>query len=124
MEILGRLTISHTPGKTTTMVFKMLGVEMTNRRMQPSDPTSRSRQMFITQSHVLAGRVEEYYTELLHATKCNTRQRRPAEDLLALDEDADERDDLPAKFSDLEDKHFPLFATFDQASVVRDYTCV
>jgi len=100
---------------------------MTDRRMQASDRPSRLRQMFLTQSHVLARRVEEYYMQLLHAAKfqySGTHQMRPVEeDLLDLDEDDDERGDLPAKFSELEDKHFPLFATFDQASTTRSYRC-
>jgi len=125
MEIFGCLTILRTPGKTTTMVFKMLAVEMTDRRMQSSDRPSRLRQMFLTQSHVLARRVEEYYVQLLHAAKfqySTTHQMRPVEeDLLDLDEDDDERGDLPTKFSELEDKHFPLFATFDQVSATRSY---
>jgi hypothetical protein len=104
------------------MIFKMLGIELANRRTHFAN---RPRQMFLTQSHVLARRVAEYYTQLLHATEfqhVNTHQTLPAEeDLLDFDEDDDERDDLPAKFSDLEDKHFPLFATFDQASVTCNY---
>lgn len=103
------------------MVFKMLGIELANRRTHFA---GRPRQMFLTQSHVLARHVAGYYTQLLRAAEfqhMNTHQMLPAEDLLDFDEDNDERGDLPEKFSDLEDKHFPLFATFDQASVARNY---
>jgi hypothetical protein len=105
------------------MVFKMLGVEMANRLTQHSDSHSQLRQMFLTQSHVLARRVAEYYTQLLHAAEFQSSEAHQAlpveEDLLDFDEDNDERGDLPTNFSDLEDKHFPLFATFDQASAVN-----
>ena len=111
-------------GKTTTMVFKMLGVEMANRLAPHADQHSRLRQMFLTQSHVLARRVAEYYTQLRDAAEfrfSKASQMVSGENLLDLDEDNDERGDLPAKFSDLEDMHFPLFATFDQASTVDGY---
>ena len=110
------------------MVFKMLGVENANRLSRHPARHSRLRQIFVTQSHVLARHVANYYTELLHTAEfqfSSTHVPTSAEeDLLDFDEDNDERGDLPAKFSDLEDKHFPLFATINQASLVDSYHCI
>ena len=39
---------------------------------------------------------------------------RDGEGMLDVDEDEDERADLPKRFSDLEDIHFPLFLTMNQ----------
>ncbi|KAF9509961.1 hypothetical protein BS47DRAFT_108769 [Hydnum rufescens UP504] len=101
-------------GKTTTMLFKLLGIEQAAH-------SSKYRQVFLTQSHVLAQRVQEYYeqlaraAELSHGTGHEDGHPGPVEqDLLHLDEEADDRSDLPKCFSNLADKHFPLFVTFDQ----------
>lgn len=100
------------------MVFKILGVELAIRQSPEAYGSPRLRQMFITQSHVLARRVQDYYKQLAHAANFTGLDRTGSaqldEDLLDMDEENDERVDLPSKFSELEDKHFPLFVTFDQ----------
>lgn len=100
------------------MVFKMLGIELNDRVAQRERATPKLRQLFLTQSHVLASRVSEYYQQLIQAVdstnSISPKSTDADEGLLVLEENNDERADLPAKFSDLEDKHFPLFVTFDQ----------
>jgi hypothetical protein len=96
------------------MLFKMFGTEQSNAAQKP-------RQIFITQSRVLAERVQEYYLKLnqslaggRHTQKefADTTQGTQAEKkLMKLYEDDDR---LPKKFSELTDVHFPLFVTFDK----------
>ena len=104
------------------MLFKLLGVELANRQQAPGVP--KFRQIFLTQSHVLAHRVEEYYLQLVRAAELTRANPTGAEtlsnDLFQLDEEDDERADLPSRFSELQDDHFPLFVTFDQVSRTCD----
>ncbi|KAG8815978.1 hypothetical protein FRC17_000507, partial [Serendipita sp. 399] len=108
-------------GKTTTMLFKMLGIERTSRRIN----TRKVRQVFITQSRVLAERVEEYFQNMIRSyssdlqsseeLEWNAKKKKEADkDLVQLDEEYEGAGTLPEKFSELEDKHFPLFLTFDK----------
>ncbi|PBL01521.1 hypothetical protein ARMGADRAFT_984178 [Armillaria gallica] len=107
-------------GKTTTMLFKMLLVERTFRLMASELP--RPRQVFVTKSRMLAKKVQEYFAKL--AGSLAMASHSPADvptapqyqaDLGMVDADdiVDWRTDLPAKYSELEEKHFPLFITFD-----------
>jgi hypothetical protein len=104
------------------MLFRMLSLEQT-----PMKGLERKvRQLFVTQSRVLAGRVKDYFLQLLDTL--DAAQQTPEQieaiqqdkkpdlhiDLVDLDEDHESKMDLPARFSDLEDRHFPLFLTFDQ----------
>ncbi|KDN37508.1 hypothetical protein RSAG8_10107, partial [Rhizoctonia solani AG-8 WAC10335] len=103
-------------GKTTCIVFKMLGIE----KMFEWAEEGRPRQVFITQSPELAQRVQDYYQALVQTD--SNQSARSTE--LATDDNesilADLRDEdveafgLPSRYSLLEDKHFPLFLTFDQ----------
>ncbi|KAI0061021.1 P-loop containing nucleoside triphosphate hydrolase protein [Artomyces pyxidatus] len=114
-------------GKTTTMLFKMLGMENSwqqNRELRPTRP----RQLFVTQSRVLADKVEEYFLKLLQSlsiaahtesgiSELLERQKNREEGgLVDRDEAVDWRDDLPRRFSELKDSHFPMFITFDKLS--------
>ncbi|CCO33896.1 TPR and ankyrin repeat-containing protein 1 AltName: Full=Lupus brain antigen 1 homolog [Rhizoctonia solani AG-1 IB] len=105
-------------GKTTSIVFKMIGIEKLFEQMEEM---AKPRQVFVTQSRVLAQRVQEYYQSLVGDTS------HKSNNLNKSDEDEDEEhvladlDDedasvfgLPPKYSMLEDRHFPLFVTFDQ----------
>ncbi|KAI0292973.1 P-loop containing nucleoside triphosphate hydrolase protein [Multifurca ochricompacta] len=99
-------------GKTTTMLFKMLGIENSwqqNRELRPERP----RQLFVTQSRMLADKVEEYFIKLLQSLK-----NREEAGLVDQDEAANWRDDLPRRFSELSDSHFPMFITFDKLSAM------
>ena len=91
--------------------------------------THRPRQLFVTQSRVLATRVEEYYKKLadsldiackpLEEMKKSTLEQSKSEndgELVDLDEE-EWRGDLPKRFSELQDHHFPLFITFDKVTL-------
>jgi hypothetical protein len=107
------------------MLFKMLGIERSWQLSRETMP--KPRQLFVTKSRVLAGKVEEYFSKLIESltTASYTPQelKRIAADKVCQEEgifnveDADDwRSDLPTQFSLLEDKHFPMFITFDRAS--------
>ena len=113
--------------KTTTMLFKMFGIE---RAWVPSECAGpRPRQVFITKSRVLSEKVQGYFTELLRSLAQGSRvpshvmesvRRWTERDQLAMvDKENDEHwhGDLPEKFSELEDKHFPLFITVHQVRI-------
>jgi hypothetical protein len=107
------------------MLFKMLGIENSwqqNRELRLEHP----RQLFVTQSRMLADKVEEYFIKLLQSlvppsqTKSEIsnlleRQRNREEaGLVDQDEALNWRGDLPQRFSELQDVHFPMFITFDK----------
>ncbi|CAE7089127.1 unnamed protein product [Rhizoctonia solani] len=105
-------------GKTTSILFKMIGIEKLFEQM---DGVKKPRQAFVTQSRVLAQRVQEYYQSLVtsssEAANGDSRADEQEEEVLAdLDDEDAHAFGLPAKYSMLEDKHFPLFITYDQAS--------
>lgn len=110
------------------MLFKMLGIERAFRLKQ--DSMDKPRQIFVTQSRVLAGKVEEYFSKLLDSLSTAGRSTQELvqlakeqksqngeHSLIDPDDDINWRADLPPKFSLLKDEHFPLFLTFDR---VRD----
>ncbi|KAK0245331.1 hypothetical protein EDD85DRAFT_800629 [Armillaria nabsnona] len=110
-------------GKTTTMLFKMLLIERTFQLMESN--SSPPRQVFVTKSRVLAKKVQEYfaklansltmasqsYTDLTSRPRASQYHAEPG--LVHEDDDFEWRTDLPVKYSDLEQRHFPLFITFD-----------
>ena len=108
------------------MVFKMLGIERT-WTMHNGEDIPKPRQLFVTQSRVLAGKVEEYFLKVLDsfsiapltpreiAKRAKEKQSRNEDGVLVdLDDDTRWRNDLPERFSQLDDRHFPLFITFDK----------
>lgn len=108
-------------GKTTTMLFKMLGIERTSQKLGGN----KVRQIFVTQSRVLAERVEEYFNNLIQSCASGSqtteelewraaKRRELEKNLMELDEEDDSSSNLPDRLSELEDKHFPLFLTFDK----------
>ncbi|PBK60035.1 hypothetical protein ARMSODRAFT_898604 [Armillaria solidipes] len=110
-------------GKTTTMLFKMLLIERTFRLMASDLP--HPRQVFVTKSRMLAMKVQEYFAKLAGSlamashppadlTNLPTAPQYQADlGLVDVDDIVDWRTDLPAKYSELEERHFPLFITFD-----------
>lgn len=106
------------------MLFKILGIE---RGWQVShndfeEFMNRPRQMFLTQSMVLANRVREAYTKM-HETL--TGVQRDTHDpsssigstlhgLVDHDEEAQRSGRYPKRYSDLGPDHFPFFGTIDQ----------
>ncbi|KAI0656836.1 hypothetical protein C8Q70DRAFT_1046658 [Cubamyces menziesii] len=109
--------------KTTTMMFKMLGIEQAWKALD--DGTPKPRQLFVTQSRVLAEKVEEYYGKLLqsfdlaqrsHAelkTIATSQATARHERLVNYDEEVYWRNDLPKRYGALTSDHFPMFLTFD-----------
>jgi len=109
-------------GKTTTMLFKMLGIQRTWQQYPDMGPNPR--QVFITQSRVLATKVEEYFTKLMSSLEValyspeelRTMEKDIEQEIDFVDQDDNEqwRSDLPERFSELLDEHFPLFITYDR----------
>ncbi|KAI0327262.1 hypothetical protein GY45DRAFT_1428013 [Cubamyces sp. BRFM 1775] len=110
--------------KTTTMLFKMLGIERSWESHR--DTMAKPRQLFVTQSRVLAEKVEEYFTKLLDslatanqsATELSNiaaqKKVREGQGLVDLDEEIYWRGDLPKRYGALKEEHFPMFLTYDQ----------
>ena len=102
------------------MLFKMLNVEQSS----PMFSDRKIRQVFITQSRILAERVEEYYVKLVQGFVAGERggmdtarrvlRPQAEKGLIELDDEDDIQSGLPQKFSELTDDHFPLFLTFDK----------
>lgn len=122
------------------MVFKMMNYEVLRMQQAAQDastlPKRHIRQLFVTQSRILAGRVHEYFMNMLlsHRTGRKTPQElellaqrnkpvKEREEMPDLDDEDDERTDLPKKFSELEDRHFPLFLTVDQLCKLLEADC-
>ncbi|KAK7688198.1 hypothetical protein QCA50_008568 [Cerrena zonata] len=107
-------------GKTTTMLYKILGIERAWQELLQQDrevegSSGKPRQMFVTQSKMLAKNVEGYYDKLVASHGMGRRSNQQHHDLLInLDEETEWRKDLPHRFGLLKDEHFPVFLTFDE----------
>lgn len=107
--------------KTTIILFKILGIERAWKNQ--GSVGLRPRQIFITKSRRLANKVEEEYVNLLFSFRnsldleriesWNKRKKMNTSDL---GDNEDDRGDLPQRFSQLRDEHFPLFSTTDTVS--------
>ena len=108
------------------MLFKMLGIQRIWEKYPDMGP--KPRQVFITQSRVLALKVEEYFAKLmssLEAATCSPQELRMRHrdvdqdnDLMDQDDNQQWRSDLPERFSELLDEHFPLFITYDRVWMI------
>lgn len=108
------------------IVFKIFGIERAWQNRGSVGP--RPRQLFITKSQLLADKVESDYVNLLFSLSAGPdtaqyiRDRiqhwksRKKNNALDPDDGGGTRDDLPQKFSELQDHHFPLFVTVDTVS--------
>lgn len=111
------------------MLLKMLGIQRA-WELCP-EMGQKPRQVFVTQSQVLAAKVEEYFVKLVstfeaaarspeekHMTDTNTEQvidlPEQGDELIGQDYKERWRTSLPERFSKLLDEHFPLFITYDQ----------
>lgn len=113
--------------KTTVIIFKILGIERSWQNRGSIGP--RPRQLFLTKSQLLANKVENEYVKLLFSiyagpdTPQYVHERiqhwnsHGRNDVLGPDGPDFTRDDLPQKFSELQDRHFPLFITVDTVSM-------
>ena len=110
------------------MLFKMLGIERAYTQQSEISSVAKPRQIFVTQSRVLATRVEDYFSELSGSLAATKKSKEELKELAAqqklqregngalydADDDVTWKASLPQKFSLLEDEHFPLFLTFEQ----------
>jgi hypothetical protein len=123
--------IGITLSKTITMLFKILLVE---RDYQLSDKIrARPRQMFVTNSRKLVGKVEElfitYFSSLAfasHMEESSYSKRTDArssveENIFNEDDDPTWQNNLPERFCDLEEQHFPLFIAFDHVCLSHPF---
>ena len=109
-------------GKTTTMLYKMLGIERAWEQFP--DMWDRPRQIFVTQSRVLATKVEEYFSQYMLSLKAASYSTEELREmganfekemkLIDMDDIEEWRPDLPMRFSNLTPEHFPLFITYSQ----------
>jgi hypothetical protein len=104
--------------KTTTMLFKILGIQRAWELSAIDMP--KPRQIFVTKSIVLAKEVEKSVTKYLESmamagyTLPEIAAQSNEDDLIDLDDAPESQMNVPARYSQLGDKHFPLFVTFDQ----------
>ncbi|EKM60418.1 uncharacterized protein PHACADRAFT_189549 [Phanerochaete carnosa HHB-10118-sp] len=115
-------------GKTTTIVFKMINMERAwcNLKEDLAEATPQLRQLFLTQSRVLAEKVEEFFKKMMPREEVEGQAMPPSPqidirssggvdfEMVDKDEEDRHRSLLPQKFSDLTDDDFPLFLTSDQ----------
>ncbi|KAJ2932243.1 hypothetical protein H1R20_g4868, partial [Candolleomyces eurysporus] len=115
-------------GKTTTALFKMLGIECAYTQQSETLSVARPRQIFVTQSRVLVTRVEESFSKLLGSLEVTKKSKKELKELAGqqqlqkegdgvlydVEDDVTWKAGLPKKFSLLKDEHFPLFLTFDR----------
>ncbi|KAI5983593.1 hypothetical protein EDD15DRAFT_2487286 [Pisolithus albus] len=110
-------------GKTTTMLFKMLGIQRAWQLHSEDLDIPRPRQIFVTKSRMLASKVEEYFVKLLQSLSlagctleelARLQSRHVDRGLVDGDDVPDAQCGIPRRYSELEDHHFPLFLTFDQ----------
>ncbi|KAH9891312.1 hypothetical protein C8Q73DRAFT_119576 [Cubamyces lactineus] len=110
-------------GKTTTMMFKMLGIERSWESHR--DTMAKPRQLFVTQSRVLAEKVEEYFTKLLDSLAtanqsamelsktASQKKAKEEQGLVDLDEEIYWHGGLPKRYGELKEENFPMFLTYD-----------
>ncbi|KAG8929887.1 hypothetical protein FRC02_004920 [Tulasnella sp. 418] len=95
-------------GKTTTMIFKMIALEKA-----AANSHSPLRQVFVTQSSVLAKSVADFYAK----SKQRSIPVPPVENFSILElveEVVEAESSLPSRWSELKGSDFPLFVTYDQ----------
>ncbi|KAG8969177.1 hypothetical protein FRC03_004130 [Tulasnella sp. 419] len=112
-------------GKTTTILYKMIGLEEAFLKSG-----TKMRQVFLTQSPVLARQVEEAFFHLWESSMATKGEKdlklgrshvkSQQSSLLDLDSETTDMSRLPKKFSDLQDHHFPLFLTFHQLCTLME----
>ena len=107
------------------MLFKMLCIQRTWQQYPDMGPMPR--QIFVTQSRVLASKVKWYFAKLMWSLEAaadspeelRERENDVEQEIEFMDQDDNQRwmSDLPARFSELRDEHFPLFITYDQVRI-------
>ena len=121
------------------MLFKMLGIENSYQQSNPeTSGLARPRQLFVTQSRVLADKVEDYFAKLLEslamesrtttdmATLLKRKKNREEAGLVDREEAVQWREDLPRHFKDVSHEPIPIFITIDKVAncaVEWSHTC-
>ncbi|KAF8686304.1 UvrD-like helicase C-terminal domain [Rhizoctonia solani] len=110
-------------GKTTALIYKMRANAQLGLRSDELRPT---RQLFVTRSKVLTQHIARNYQGLIDSSDIANKstqeleamrqenQKYQSRELVEYDNTVDLRVDLPRRFSDLKDSHFPLFVSFDK----------
>lgn len=109
--------------KTMVILFKILGIERAWTSLKQTIP--KPRQMFVTKSRFLAEKVKEsferYYASFVTDVTFDQRSRQVSgldglsrRAMINMEEEAQWENNLPERLGELEDRHFPLFITFDQ----------
>lgn len=103
------------------MLLKMLGIQRGWEMEVSGSDMPKPRQIYVTKSGPLVRDVKGQFAKLL---ECSTLAQYSLEDLkrmqarsrevVLVDADDADRDDIPKKYSLLEEQHFPLFVTFDK----------
>ncbi|KAI6011661.1 hypothetical protein BKA83DRAFT_630943 [Pisolithus microcarpus] len=110
-------------GKTTTMLFKMLGIHRAWQLDSEGSDIPRPRQIFVTKSAPLANKVGKYFVKLLESLSlagcmleelATLKSRYMDLGLVDNDDVPDIQSGIPQRYSELQDHHFPLFLTFDR----------
>ncbi|KAF8598545.1 hypothetical protein BDV93DRAFT_561252 [Ceratobasidium sp. AG-I] len=110
-------------GKTTALIYKLRA----NAQLPAVSGDEKSiRQLFVTRSRVLTQHIASNYRGLVESSEIayktpeelaemrkNNEKYRERE-LVEFDNEVDLRDDLPERFGDLKDSHFPLFVSFEK----------
>lgn len=107
------------------MLLKMLG---RHRIWEQYPDMPKPRQVFITQSQVLATKVEGYFSKLMSTFNATTdvhiidegieeEAENFEEGLIGQEYNTRWRSGLPERFSKLVDDHFPLFITYSQVKL-------
>jgi hypothetical protein len=103
------------------MLFKILGIQRAWEMSTVDMP--KPRQIFVTKSRMLATKVEEYFTKLLESLAlagytlhelAKLKAQSVQEGLVDMDDTPESQMNIPMRYSELEDEHFPLFVTFDR----------
>ncbi|KAF8691973.1 UvrD-like helicase C-terminal domain, partial [Rhizoctonia solani] len=110
-------------GKTTALIYKMRANAQLGSRSDELRPT---RQLFVTRSKVLTQHISRNYQGLIDSSDIANKstqeleamrqenQKYQSQELVEYDNTVDLRVDLPRRFSDLKNSHFPLFVSFDK----------
>ena len=106
-------------GKTTCLVFKLVGKYLAREAMCIDKPL---RQILLTRSNFLAKKLKDYTSRLIQSLSSKSMdmmQNPDGNDPLTSKED---EDSINTTVLDLKDQHFPLVCTFDQFLTILDNT--
>ncbi|KAI0757655.1 hypothetical protein C8Q80DRAFT_1341060 [Daedaleopsis nitida] len=111
-------------GKTWTIIYKIIGVQRAWTEVAEQG-IAMPRQMFVTRSRMLADQVWATVSQLIKSFRLASLSQNELAELAAHPIEGDREGDrrsgfLPRRWSELEDKHFPLFVTFDELCSLLD----